>query len=89
MATKENTSSSNTETNMRNLAFWVKAAKDQNEKVVALSQAGLSWIETQSEGNRDLTAMQLFSVINDMTSDVTAFNQLEDAIQAAAKGGAA
>ena len=88
MATAKNTSTSNTETNMRNLAFWVKAAKNQNEKVVALSQAGLTWIETQSEGNRDLTAMQLFSVINDMTSDVTAFNQLEDAIQAAAKGGA-
>lgn len=88
MATKENTSSK-VEFNPRNAAFWLRGAKENNEKIVALSQAGMAWIESQSEGSRDLTAMHLFSVINDMTSDVTVFNQLEDVIQAAVEGGAA
>jgi hypothetical protein len=90
MATSKNTSSTTkVEFNPRNAAFWLRAMKAQNEKIVAPSMAGLSWIESQSEGNRDLTAMHLFSVINDMTSDIEAFNQLEDMIQAAEKGGAA
>jgi hypothetical protein len=89
MATSENTSTSKVEINQKMAAFWLNELSDQNEKLTALSAAGRAWIESHSEGNRDQTAMHLFSVINDMTSDVTVLNQLEDAIQAAAKGGAA
>lgn len=80
MATTENTSSNGITSNA---SFWFRAVSDRNGKIVALAQAGQSWIETQSEDDRDLTAMHLFNAINDISSDVVVLNQLADAIKVA------